>query len=81
MCRRRHVEDLSLASCWRCRSPALNVGPHLFPKALHHILRISLRSLWDPIDDFKLTDVLEFGRLRIRLRLGFIDQVLEGGGS
>ena len=32
-------------------------------------------------EHFKLTDVLELGRLGIRLRLGFIDQQLESGGS
>ena len=31
-------------------------------------------------EHFKLTDVLELGRLGIRLLLGFIDQQLEGGG-
>ena len=32
-------------------------------------------------EHFKLTDVPEPGRLCIRLRLGFTDHVLEGGGS
>ena len=32
-------------------------------------------------EHFKLADVRESGRLYTRLRLGFTDQVLEGGGS
>ena len=55
---------------------------HFCPKALHIIFHISLQRLWDPVGEhFKPTDVLEFGRLCIRLRLGFIDQQLEGGGA
>ena len=51
-------------------------------KALQDIFRISLQNLWEPVGEhFKLTDVLEFGRPCIRLRLGFIGQVLENGGS
>ena len=50
--------------------------------ALHHTLRIKLQSLWNLAgENCKLTDVLESGRLCIRLRLGFTDQQLEGGGS
>ena len=66
----------------RCALQLTNVAPQFCPKALHYICRISLQSLRDPVGEhFKLTDVLESGRLCIRLRPGFIDQVLEGGGS
>ena len=66
----------------RCALHSTNVGPQFCPKALHHIHRIRLQSRWDPVNvHFKLPHVLESGRLCMRLRLGIIDQVLEGGGS
>ena len=60
---------LALALAARFSAPTWD--PSFRWKAPHHIVRISLQSFWDPVDEhFKLTDVLESGRLSIRLRRG-----------
>ena len=75
----------SLAPCWRWRSLRASVhqrGTSIIARKLFTTSSSSACSAsgtqW--IEHFKLTDVLESGRLCIRLRPGFIDQVLEGGG-
>ena len=75
-----------LASCWRWRSMLASARqrgiPFLPESSSRHLPRQPaepLGSQWG--EHFKLTDVFEFGRPCIRLRLGFMGQVLESGGS
>ena len=87
MCRRRLSEFFFSVASWhfggaRCARRYNNVGDLIFAESssLHrpHQPAEPLRSSGGHV---KLTDVLELGRLCIRLRLGFVDQLFEGGGS
>ena len=69
----------SLASCWRWRSLRASVHQRGTACVLENSSPHLPHQPAEPLgENFKLTDVFESGRLCIRLRLGFIDLVLEG---